>query len=420
VRDPERIHDGAFLYDGDRLYFGTDRDTAVQYDAPNARLAIQTKDAAGAYQDVVTVDANTATPAVRIDGNIVLPTVGDRLDFGDLDTSIRETSDDTLVVEVGGSDIYTITATAFTMSDAAGTSDMTLTVENSSDVANSDASLVVKVGGISAGDPAITFVVTGSTNIAGADTYAIGVDNGVTHDPFVIAASSALGTKNMLVLDGYEGSSASIRRFSLPGLTSLMADGATTSFRTFDVGGITLEYQGTTQVTDLQDYNFIRRPNITAAGGAIVIDEAHTFGLEIVRTGHADVTITDGVGLEIDQQDGDIGVMTTQHGIWVKSLSNGGSNYLITLGDADADINLIHVGVTGDPIVMWDESEDAFSLNKGLRITSGVLEVGTPETYSITNVTTDRDVDADTVDVATLADVVGTLIADLRTIGLVN
>jgi hypothetical protein len=41
-------------------------------------------------------------------------------------------------------------------------------------------------------------------------------------------------------------------------------------------------------------------------------------------------------------------------------------------------------------------------------------------TYTITNVTPDRSCDADTVAVAELADVVGTLIADLRLQGLVN
>jgi hypothetical protein len=44
---------------------------------------------------------------------------------------------------------------------------------------------------------------------------------------------------------------------------------------------------------------------------------------------------------------------------------------------------------------------------------------GDPETYSATNVTPDRSYDADTVLIAELADVVGTLIADLRTKGIV-
>jgi hypothetical protein len=42
------------------------------------------------------------------------------------------------------------------------------------------------------------------------------------------------------------------------------------------------------------------------------------------------------------------------------------------------------------------------------------------QTYTATNVTTDRSFDADTVAVAELADVVGTLIADLRSRGVVK
>jgi hypothetical protein len=41
-------------------------------------------------------------------------------------------------------------------------------------------------------------------------------------------------------------------------------------------------------------------------------------------------------------------------------------------------------------------------------------------TYAATNVTTDRSFDADTVAVAELADVVGTLISDLRQIGILK
>lgn len=40
-------------------------------------------------------------------------------------------------------------------------------------------------------------------------------------------------------------------------------------------------------------------------------------------------------------------------------------------------------------------------------------------TYVATNVTTDRSYDADTADVAEVADVLGTLIADLRAAGII-
>lgn len=50
----------------------------------------------------------------------------------------------------------------------------------------------------------------------------------------------------------------------------------------------------------------------------------------------------------------------------------------------------------------------------------GVTPVARAAAYTATNVTTDRSYDADTVAVAELADVVGTLIADLRTYGLLQ
>lgn len=43
-----------------------------------------------------------------------------------------------------------------------------------------------------------------------------------------------------------------------------------------------------------------------------------------------------------------------------------------------------------------------------------------PAVYAASNVTTDRTYDADTVVVAELADIVGTLVADLRAIGLID
>ena len=51
---------------------------------------------------------------------------------------------------------------------------------------------------------------------------------------------------------------------------------------------------------------------------------------------------------------------------------------------------------------------------------AGVVTVqAAPETYTPTNVSTDRSYDADSTSEAELADVLGTLIADLQTIGLI-
>ena len=43
-----------------------------------------------------------------------------------------------------------------------------------------------------------------------------------------------------------------------------------------------------------------------------------------------------------------------------------------------------------------------------------------PETYTEANVTEDRTFDADAINIAELADIVGTLLADLRKIGIIE
>ena len=68
----------------------------------------------------------------------------------------------------------------------------TLTIDNSSNTASSSALQNIKVGGTSAGDAFQTFTVTGTTN------WSQGIDNSVTGDPFVLAASTALGTTNVI------------------------------------------------------------------------------------------------------------------------------------------------------------------------------------------------------------------------------
>lgn len=44
---------------------------------------------------------------------------------------------------------------------------------------------------------------------------------------------------------------------------------------------------------------------------------------------------------------------------------------------SDIDTNLMTIGVTGTPTFSWDESEDAFDFNKGLRVTGNLDVIGT-------------------------------------------
>jgi hypothetical protein len=71
-----------------------------------------------------------------------------------------------------------------------------LTFANTDNNASSACNVGISVGGALAGDAQTTYTVTGTTN------WSVGVDNSVTSpsaDPFVIAASTALGTTNVLV-----------------------------------------------------------------------------------------------------------------------------------------------------------------------------------------------------------------------------
>lgn len=70
-----------------------------------------------------------------------------------------------------------------------------ISVENESNTASSNAVLEAIVAGTSGGDPFVNFEITGTTN------WSLGADNTVTSpaaDPFVIAASTALGTTNVM------------------------------------------------------------------------------------------------------------------------------------------------------------------------------------------------------------------------------
>ncbi|KKN58662.1 hypothetical protein LCGC14_0549540 [marine sediment metagenome] len=49
---------------------------------------------------------------------------------------------------------------------------------------------------------------------------------------------------------------------------------------------------------------------------------------------------------------------------------------------SDVDMDLLKAGFTGDSILSLDVSEDAFSFNKGLRVTSGVVAIGDIEYMS--------------------------------------
>ncbi|MCH8005434.1 MAG: hypothetical protein IH888_04280, partial [Planctomycetes bacterium] len=88
-----------------------------------------------------------------------------------------------------------------------------------------------------------------------------------------------------------------------------------------------------------------------------------TAGTNVILDHMAALHITDGGG--------GAGTETLQSGIAIDTLAGGGTNYAITIGSTDVDQNLIHVGVTGDPIFSWSEASDQFAFSHRVAILDG-------------------------------------------------
>lgn len=146
-----------------------------------------------------------------------------------------------------------------------------------------------------------------------------------------------------------------------------------------------------------------------------------------VATGNA--LISGGVGVAPSW--GKIGLTTHVSG--VLPIANGGTNsstalnsnrIMVSSGGAIVEASALTngqllIGSTGAaPVAAALTAGSAITITNGAGSITVAL-TGTAQTYTETNVTTDRAFDADTVAIAELADVVGTLIADLRARGIV-
>jgi hypothetical protein len=126
------------------------------------------------------------------------------------------------------------------------------------------------------------------------------------------------------------------------------------------------------------------------------------------------------------------GTMTNNYGFYSDEQTGGTTNYGIVLGQVTggssyvAWLNNTNDGTTANQGIVFGSSQDtnlyrsaANTLTTDDSFTvGGTLTVGTAPTYTPSNVTTDRTFDANVTTINELADVVGTIIADLQTIGL--
>lgn len=140
--------------------------TAAQVLTSNGAGALPTFQNAAAGGDVAGPASATDNALVRFDG-----TTGKLIQNGVI------TEDDT------GNLSITASVSGATLS---------ATISNTSNTASSNANSQITVGGTSAGDAQTTYTVSGTTN------WSTGIDNSVTGDPFIIAASTALGSTNVM------------------------------------------------------------------------------------------------------------------------------------------------------------------------------------------------------------------------------
>jgi len=127
------------------------------------------------------------------------------------------------------------------------------------------------VGGTSAGDPYVNFL------ISGGQTFTMGIDNSSTNDDFVISDNATLGTNDRLVIDGSSGDTSITGNLSLPtAATQIRVEGgAVTDF----IGQATL-VAGTVTVANTNiaatDKILVTREGVGASTALGVLDVSIT------------------------------------------------------------------------------------------------------------------------------------------------
>jgi len=135
--------------------------------------------------------------------------------------------------------------------------DIAVISSNGSNTSGSDAALQAVVAGSSAGDPTVAFTITGIV------TWTIGLDN-TDSDQFKIAASTALGTSDIVVLNGlahvFLNESADANVTTGISINQAGADDGILTFKSSDVA------HGITTVIETDTYGYAAKADAAAGG----------------------------------------------------------------------------------------------------------------------------------------------------------
>jgi len=154
------------------------------------------------------------------------------------------------------------------------------------------------------------------------------------------------------------------------------------------------------------------------------------------ESGGFDGTYSAGVAADIDlgllQINSDAGAGTCSLGLYGASATHWGvsfgANGLLYLNHNEGTSGMLFMRrgstfMSFNNLNFWP-NQASMTLGKAANPWGNVyadsFNLTSKQTYSVSNVTTDRTYDADATTIAEVADVLGTLIADLRTIGLLT
>lgn len=280
-------------------------------------------------------------------------------------------------------------ADSLTMSNASGASNMVLTVENTSNnAATAEHSYIdLRVGGTTTtGDPHVRWTIPGGTS------WHMGPDNS-SSDSLLIGTGTAVGTNNIVRIDsGFTSQAGEIFRLMVAPPTITIASGGSATFTSFIISGITVNFTGTTSVTDLGGNMVLRGPLLAGDTATLTIDKWATLTLAPPREG-TNIDLTAAAGIRITNATS--GTPTNQYGIYIESMTAGTSDFGLAIEIADtatlwlgaaADSTTaaggIAFGLSRDTNLYRSAAnvlttDDSFSVGAGLKILSaGAGEIG--------------------------------------------
>jgi hypothetical protein len=183
----------------------------------------------------------------------------------------------------------------------------------------------------------------------------------------------------------------------------------------------TLQYRRLVTTT-LGDSTYVNVSGDTMTG-ALVLDLDSTAALNVRKADDTRVLVVDTTNKQVEIQNGSLiqgwnADGSDQKFFWQAStgtlgIYDGGD--VLLYSDAGSTLKFSVDGATGDMT-----TEGALDHNGTTVGFYGVAPVTRAAAYTVTNLVTDRSYDANATTTAELADVLGTLIADLRLLGLVQ